>query len=272
MHIEPVESLATLNTLKQQYLEQTTAPLDGMWLHGFVPAATHYGYREGDELRGFFCVNDEGYLLQFFVDPRARAAEASLFEHAIVRGASAAGTIEGAFVSTAEPHLLSLCLDVFGAFAVNALMYQIDEAQGGAGRVGDASIALARLVPAQLSEAVAFAVDAIGAPEGWLTGYYAQLIERGELYGAWSGDRLVATGERRHRDDPRHACADLGVVVARSHRGQGLATRILSALVAMNDREGVRSICSTERDNRAAQRAITKAGFVAHHRIVRFDA
>ncbi len=130
---------------------------------------------------------------------------------------------------------------------------------------------MVRLVEAQLSTAVAFAVAEIDAPREWVAGYYANLIARGELYGSLRDDQLIATGENRRRDDLPLPHADLGVIVARSHRRQGLATKVLSSLIAMNEREGVRSICSTENGNRAAQTAIERAGFVARNRIVRFD-
>ena len=60
------------------------------------------------------------------------------------------------------------------------------------------------------------------------------------------------------------------MIVAPAHRGKGVATWILAQLVAMNDAEGLTSICSTERDNRAAQKAIERAGFFAGHRILQF--
>jgi len=271
MQLQPIETLQTLDALKQRYLSQTTAALDGMWLHGFVPAASHYAWSEGEQQRGYFCVNDDGYMLQFFVDPRFRSKEAELFNH-VARGESAVGVIKGAIVSTAEPHSLSLCLDHFRTFEVNAVMYQLDASEDERTHSDAASTPLAKVTSSQLPDAVAFAMAEIGAPQDWVTGYYANLIDRGELYGVTDHGRLVATGENRRRDDLLAPHADLGVVVAQSQRGQGFATKILTTLVGMNGREGVRSICSTESDNHAAQKAITRAGFVARNRIVRFDA
>lgn len=272
MNIEQIEDLHALDDLKRRYLRQTTAPLDGMWLNGFVPAATHYGWREGGQLCGYFCVNDDGYLLQFFVDPNHRAREVELFEHAVVRSESPAGAVKGVFVSTAEPYSLSLCLDHFRVFEVNALMYQLPESRVEPAESAEESTALTRIASSQLPRAVAFAMAEIGAAQDWVTSYYATLIDRGELYGWWSDDRLIATGESRRREAWQGPHADLGVVVARSHRGRGLATKILRALVSMNERGGAKSICSTERDNRAAQKAIARAGFVACNRVIRFDA
>ncbi len=124
--------------------------------------------------------------------------------------------------------------------------------------------------PTQLAEALHFAMESIGAPEEWLTGYYTNLINRRELFGVWKGGRLIATGESRGYDKYQKDCADLGVIVAKSERGKGLATQILQRLATANDAKGLRSICSTEQANVGAQKAITRAGFFAPNRIIQF--
>jgi GNAT superfamily N-acetyltransferase len=268
--IRELGSTEPLRLLKGQLVAQATAPLDGMWLCGFVPLATHYGFYEEDELVGFCCVNDDGYLLQFFLSSRHQDRSSSLFEAIAQSKGTPTPTLKGAIVSTAEPHTLSLCLDQFSVFEVNALMYQQRATEKEPER--GSPLPLVVLQSTQLLEAVAFAKEAIGAPEGWLTGYYTNLISRQELFGVWEKDRLVATGESRGYDAYQTGYADLGVVVAESERGKGLATRILRQLVAMNEERGLKSICSTERTNVAAQKAITRAGFFASNRIVRFEA
>ncbi len=271
MKIATIGSPKRLDALQQQYMQQTTAALDGMWLFGFVPVADHYGVFEGEELVGFGHVNAQGYLLQFFLSAVHRHRSSEVFASLFEGSEAPCGKLEGAFVSTAEPQYLSLCLDRFEAFEVNALMYTrdrtpVDSSEGPGGNIPP----LTAIDDADRAQAVAFAVDAIGAPQGWLNGYYANLIGRGELFGIWDGGRLIALGENRGRDRFQMDCADLGMVVAKSERGRGIATEILRRFAATNDRRGLRSICSTERQNIAAQKAIERAGFVAHHRILRF--
>ncbi len=257
-----------LSALKARYLRQATAPLDGMWLFGFVPAAQHHGLFHDDRLVGFYCVDGDGFLLQFMVAPPHEHEAAGALE-AIVSGAGDAARVLGAFSSTAEPHYLATCLDVFGSFEVHTLMYQRDDSR----RVADdVVLPLQRLVATELQEAVRFAHQAIGAPEAWLSGYYAGLIAREELYGYRKEARLVALGERRVNDEHQTDCAELGVIVAESERGKGIATQVLRDLVVLNERADLRSICSTEKGNVGAQRAISRAGFVPRHRIVRFTA
>ncbi len=269
IQIRKLDSIEPLGELKRLYIQQTTAPLDGMWLCGFVPMAAHYGFYDESELVGFCCVNEEGYLLQFFLTPQYQNESSQLFETILRSDSSPIPKIAGAFVSTAEPHL-SLCLDNFPTFEVNTVMYQQQKGTGGKGQ--DTSLDLVTINSDQLSEAVEFAKATLGAPEEWLTGYYANLINRQELFGLWEDDQLIATGESRGYDEYQTEYADLGVVVAESQRGKGLATQILKQLAAVNDSKGLKSICSTEKTNAGAQKAITRAGFTATNRIIQFQA
>lgn len=267
IRIEP-RPMDSLSRLRTQYLERTTAPLDGMWLTGFVPLARHFGLIEDDEVIGFFCLNEDGHLLQFFVAETHQQKSSRLFETLVHEGHVTSGEISGAFVSTAEPLFLSLCLDQFAEFEVHSLMYR---RAGAAEPVAGAALELLPVEQEQLSVAVEFAVTAIAAPEGWVTGYYENLISRGELFGVWKDGDLIATGESRRNDESQKSYVDLGVVVAKAARGRGLATRVLGQLDTMNQAQGLQSICSTEKGNLGAQKAISRAGFVSDHRILRFS-
>ena len=99
--------------------------------------------------------------------------------------------------------------------------------------------------------------------------YYGDLIKRKELFGLWDGKTLIATGERRVSETQK-PYADVGMIVSTTHRGQGLATMILQKLLNLCGEKGLSAICSTEKDNVGAQKAIAKAGFIDHHRIVEF--
>ncbi len=108
-----IEVIEQLTELKQQYIDQTTAPLDGMWLCGFVPMASHFGFYDKKQLVGYCCVNDEGYLLQFYLRPDVQDQASQLFYDVLNQKNSPNEKINGAFVSTAESQYLSLCLDLW---------------------------------------------------------------------------------------------------------------------------------------------------------------
>lgn len=269
IEIRPEVSLEALKPLKSMYLEQTTTPLDGMWLAGFVPSSQHYGFYISSERIGYCCVNDDGYILQFYVKESHQSEGSQMFSQLASNQLGAVREIHGAFASTAEPHLLAHCFDAFSKVEVNALMYQLSDSYTD-DHTQNNPIALQPLDANHIDTAVNFAANATGAPTGWLREYYENLVNRRELFGYWESDVLVATGERRLSDEYQPEVADLGVIVSPYFRDKGLATRVLQRLVSDAQDAGQVPICSTERRNIAAQKAISRAGFVAYHRIVKF--
>jgi len=268
LHIEKVDSLSELASLKKAYFECSTAPLDGMWHFGFVPMAKHFGFYVNKELVGFCCINDDGYLLQFHLGVNPETSAEALFTLITQQTSKIIGEVKGAFVSTAEPTYLSLCLDNSSTFKVNTLMYQ---------QVNTFStkhlepIAMQLVTAEQLNELVQFTMTNIGAPEAWLSGYYSNLITRRELFAYWREGELLAAGECRLFDDYQTGYADLGVIVAQPVRGQGIASQILSYLKNQASSKALQSICSTECTNISAQKAIENAGFISANRIVQFE-
>lgn len=268
LEIRPIENLKVINELKIQYFEKSTATLDGMWHFGFVPMSSHFGFYEDDTLVGYCCINGDGYMLQFYLSQAAKTKAKELFTLIAEQNSSVIGSIKGAFVSTAEPHYLSLCLDNSSSFKVNALMYQ-QVTPFVSANVTSLDLTLAS--QEQLAEFVEFAVSNIGAPAQWLCEYFSNLIKREELRGYWRDGKLIATGECRLFDEHQTQYADLGMIVAESERGQGIATRVLNSLVKVANERGLIPICSTESGNFSAQKAIQRAGLEPLNRIIQIE-
>jgi predicted acetyltransferase len=266
--IKKIDSIEILTELKQRYLEQAVAPLDGMWLLGFVPMAQHFGFYSDNQLVGFCCMNSDGYLLQFYLSPEYNTQASNLFTLIAEQNSAIVGHVKGAFVSTAEPTYLSLCFDNYASFNVNALMYQMKVQTS---PLAQTPLSMVKATKSQLSQFVEFAKTSIGAPEEWVTGYYTNLISRGELFGYWENGQLFASAECRRFDDFQRGYADLGMIVLPAERGKGLATRVMSFLISHARQTNLIPICSTEKANIGAQKAISKSGLVAEHRIIQFE-
>ncbi len=268
--IKKIKPSIQIDDLKQQYLQETTAALDGMWLRGFLAQANFFGFYEGEKLVGYCCINDDGYLLQLYLCKEYKHLAESLFEELLAHDYPLLPMINGAFVSTAEPWYLSLCLDLLPRFKVHSLMYQFDRSLS-QNEINTVDLELTVFCRHQLSEVVDFAGLNVGAPKGWLIGYYSKLIHRGELLGLWRNGRLVAAGESRSDDKVQPGYGDIGLIVDTELRGQGVGTQIMIELVRITQARGLQPICSTEKENIGAQKAITRAGFCAGHRIIQFD-
>lgn len=260
---QPLSDRHDIQPLRRRYVMGATAPLDGMWQCGLVPASTHTGLFHDDALVGYYSIDAQNLVLQFHLDASHRPRAADAFAALVDREKP-----DGAVVSTAEPDFLSLCLDHFPSFEVNALMYQ----HRGPAALEVERLALEPLTSTHLDEAVDFAHAALGAPTQWLREYYTGLLAREELFGTREHERLIGLGESRGFQGLQPGYADLGVIVAKTHRRRGLATRILGSLAHMNAERDLRPLCSTEPTNTGARRAIERAGFFARNRIVRFAA
>jgi len=268
IEIKNIDSLSIINELKEAYFKQSTAPLDGMWHFGFAPMATHFGFYLESHLVGFCCINEEGYMMQFYLQPNCQKHEKYLFTRLAEQKNTAIGKIKGAFVSTAEPHYLSLCLDNSSTFTVNALMYQHSlEASKKHNKIAN----MQPVTIEQLAELVEFSVTNIDAPRQWLEGYYRNLISRNELFGYWNNQELLAAGECRLFDHFQTDYAEVGMIVSKNKRGQGIAKQVLNYLVRHATKHGLSVICSTENQNISAQKAISDVGFIPYHRIVQFE-
>ena len=268
LDIKKISALSDLSELKTAYFAESTAPLDGMWHFGFVPISDHYGFYEGGELVGYCVLNGEGYLLQFYLAPTANTNIADLFTSIVENNSSVVGEVKGAFVSTAEPQYLSLCVDNTESFKVNAMMFR-QRPTAVENSIENIETTLA--TEEQLDQLVEFASSAIGAPKEWLTDYYSNLIARQELWSYWKNERILATGECRKFDEYQTQFADLGMIIAQAERGKGLATRILNFLTQHANSQGLEAMCSTESSNIGAQKAIARAGLSSKNRILQFD-
>ena len=103
----------------------------------------------------------------------------------------------------------------------------------------------------------------------WLEGYSNGLIRRQELFVLANEKEWLGLGECRI-SETQFGIADLGVMVAPTHRNQGRATEILKRLVHYCQNQSLQPICSTTIGNMSAQKAIIRSGFSTQHRILDF--
>ena len=245
--------------LRQDCLRQLTAPLDGMW-ESFVSMADDYVICRKGKIIGHCSVDAAQKILQFHTpevpDP-----------HASFHQALTTLDITGAVAATCDPHFLSLCLDHQQSVSVNALMYHLTETTVIEPVTFPPNMDFRAVGFSELETALAFGTETLRADRNWLTSYFTERIEGGELFGLWQNKQLIATGECRPSKTQK-AYTDLGMMVAENQRGKGLATRILRRLLHLSRKRGLIPICSTESGNIAAQKAIIRSGFTSYHRIL----
>ncbi|MCF8473153.1 MAG: GNAT family N-acetyltransferase [Emcibacter sp.] len=256
--LSPIEP-AHINDLKQAYLQQLTRPLDGMW-ECFVEAADHYAIVRNGTIIGYFVINSEHKILQFYVEHTYDARP--IFKQMLSETRAS-----GAHLATCEIEYLSLCWDHQTSVTTHTLMYHVEEETEIEEGVFPPQAHFRNIELSELDIVVDFGATTLGADSSWLTGYFSELINQGEIFGLWIDNQLVATGECRVSKTQK-PYADLGMIVSKDYRRQGLATNILRSLVHRCQTMGLCAICSTEKDNVAAQKAIEKAGFISQNTIL----
>ena len=261
--LEPV-SAGDLADLKRGCLASQTAPFDGMW-EAFAAMGRHWEIRCAEARAGFFCLNEQGQLLQFHVEERFENCAPEFFAEVIARD-----EVEGAMVSTADPLFLSLCLDVQKQVRVHTFLYR-DHRRSELALKNAPEASFDAVQIDELATVAELQRDSLDQDPGdWLMGYLENLIARRELYALRLEGETVGTGEARVSDS-QPPYVDLGVITMRRHRRRGVASEILRRLKQVcYDRELV-PICSTTLKNLGAQRAIARAGFVSRHRILEVE-
>jgi len=246
-----------VKSLKVKYLESLLAPIDGMW-STFVEMADHYAVKLGENIIGYCSINSEQKILQFYVEQDHDDIYAQILKELDVKGA---------IVATNELQHLSLAMDHQASVVVNAHLFQCADDVELKEAIFSDGLIFRNVNMAELQTAIDFAVEAIGAPEEWLHGYYSERINSGELIGLWNGEQLIATGECRPSANQK-PYADLGMVVSADYRKKGLATEILREMLHDCRKRGLKPICSTECENIGARKAIANAGFTSQMRIL----
>ena len=246
--------------LRDAYLRTLVAPMDGMWEGTAIAGATFWGIRDGGRHAGYASIGADHALLRVHL-----AADSQSQAQDIFRWILSTHRIRRAIASTIEPPYLSLCLDAQDGLAIHSYLFRDASRVDPASDLGDCAF---RRAERGEFEAIArfYRAQTDGAGE-WIGAFVRERLDRGELFGLYEGHAVVATGECiPSRAQPPYA--DLGMVVARSHRGKGLGSALLVRLKGRCYEAGWRPICSCAAANGASKRAIEKAGFISDHRMV----
>ncbi|MHC4377580.1 MAG: GNAT family N-acetyltransferase [Planctomycetota bacterium] len=244
------------DAFREAYLRQLTAPLDDMWMAFAEMAAPHGLFAEG-ECVGVCAVDGEQRLLRFCLRPELVPEATDWLRLAVERL-----DVRELIVPTYDPGFLAPALDLEGSVGVHSFLFTEFEPRDGARAEG-----LKVAAPGDFDRLVDFQERALGAPREFLESYVGARIERGELRWLEAAGEVLATGELR-LDGSQGEVAHLGLIVAADARGRGVGTGLLRALADEAQQRGWRPVCSTERANGAARKAIERVGFRPSHRLL----
>lgn len=253
----------TIQQLQDGYLRTLPAPLDGMWEDTAISQATVWEMRDHGRYAGYFCLNSAEELLRFSLEKEYLSRAQEFFSWLL-----SAYHCCSAIVSTREPLYFSLCLDF--QQKIIPLYYLFHDNQRVERSSGLSQELLRKARVEDLEEVMRFYLANVEDDGEWIEPFLLTRLRREELFVLYDQQILVATGECiLSQKQPPYA--DLGMAVARSYRGRGLGSFMLTHLKAQCYEMGYQPICSCSVENHASKKAIEKAGFSSEHRIVRVE-
>lgn len=251
----------TIQQFRDDYLRTLVAPMDGMWESTVIAHATFWEIQDQKLRIGYFCIGSEQDLLRFHLCGNYLNRAQEIFHWVL-----STYNIRHAMTSTIEPLYFSLCLDVQRNITLHSYLFRDNQLK-------DLSSGLSKSIfrkaeKRDLDDIVCFYhANTEGAGE-WIEPFLNTRLNRKELFVLYDQQTLAAAGECiPSQKQPPYA--DLGMVVARSYRGRGVGSFLLTQLKKHCYKAGWKPICSCEASNRASKRAIEKAGFISEQRMVK---
>ena len=171
-----IDDRMILNSLQQAYYAGLKGPVEP-WLEEQTHRAYYFAIRHGEELVGYACIDGEDRLLQFYLDD-AHARHAQALFRRLIDGR----LMRTAFVSTRNPSVLSLCMDMQKSVTCQAYLF-VDQAMVECPVRGMATPCFRQALTADLTRLTALC-DEFFAPT-------AANLEKGKLY--------LLENQRRHQ-------------------------------------------------------------------------
>lgn len=252
-----------IRNLTDQYFNYLTAPMDDMWELGIIGMSNYYKIILNNNEVGYFCIDDDNYLLQYFIIDSYLDKSKEIFRYILEEY-----KITEAYVSTIEPRYLSLCLDFQKTVTTHTLLYKdmFNVTKNNPIKNGEFHTATME----DFQKILDYSVKNIGSEGDWIEPYYKNIIKRKELFLLKSQDEIIGEGELRVSDKQK-PYANLGVTVSKKYRKQGTASYILTYLKGLCYEQNLIPICSTTIENVGSQKAIKNAGLFAYNRILKVN-
>lgn len=233
--------------------------MDDMWESDIIPKGDFYTI-EKEYVLGYFVVDVNNNLLQFFIKEEYESKAESVFDYVKKQK-----KLCKAFVSTYEPRYLSLCLDDNDGVEINSFVYTQTKAIEFKKPLESIISKLA--VIEDLDEILAYNKDKVDIDGDWIIDYYNNLISNRGLILYRIKNEIVRTGEMRPSQSSK-SYANLGMSVSKDYRKKNMGAYILTQMRILANKNGLKAICSTSKENIASQRTIEKSGFYPYHRIL----
>ncbi len=252
-----------INKTIKEYYRNLIAPMDDMWEEAIIGISNYYKIVLENNDVGYFCLDDDNILLQYFIKDKFIDKSKELFKYILEKY-----NIEKGFVSTIDTRSLPLFLDFNNQICTDTFLYKdvcyVDKISP----IEEIEIKIA--TPANLQGVLEYHENSVDIKGSWLKPYCINLIKKQQLFLFIVNNEIIGTGEKRISKNSKNY-VHIGVTVSKEYRRKGVASYILSYLKKDCYKYGLIPICSTTIKNIGSQRVIQNSGFFAYHRIVEVE-
>jgi len=261
----------TVSHLHENYLASLTEPQDAFWQEALIGASDHLEIRIEGEQVGYFVLDAENQMMQFYLVDGLHRHAPDLFKQVLEQH-----EVKTAMAATIEPFYFSLCLDLQLKTEVHTYLFSdhkkmtpvLTSISGHQFRKAT-SDDLAKVMPIYSGGDEFVDAETVDANFGDMMSYAKMVIEGGILHVLEKDEEILGTAELRIRKS-WVPYADVGMIVHKKYRRQGVGAYLLTLLKQKAVEQGLKPICSCEAGNVGSRKAVENAGFIARHRVVRF--
>ncbi len=244
---------------QKKYLASLSRPMDGMWFQ-ISQSAQFWKIRVDRREIGYFCVDSSNILLQFYIVPEYLIRADFIFGFLADKRRFTA-----ALVSTGDSLVLSASLELTQKIEVNAYLFS-ELNRNEIPLINQASYQVKKASEKDFNKAAFFYTSSIGTPLEWTRQYTEKIIYKKGLYFFENNEETIGIGEFRCSEHQR-PYVDLGVIIAKEHRGKKHGASIIAWLRGLAHKEGKVPICSCEKNNLASLNTLVGAGFIPSHKL-----
>jgi GNAT superfamily N-acetyltransferase len=228
------------------------------FIEDMVKKSRHYTIALNSTIAGYFCVNSDKVLCEFYLDDSAL-----LFAQEIFRFLLEKNYFVAADCKSFDHLLMSLCFDYQKKISCMGYMFRdFVNVDYSLGKYENLLFCYAK--PEDTDKIYDMSGDFFEREE------LEDNINRKEVFILYSNDILLGAGICQ-KVLPGLNYNDIGMVVAENHRNKGIGTFIIAKLKEYCIDHDSIPICGCWYYNYASKRALEKAGFIAKHRLIRYE-
>jgi GNAT superfamily N-acetyltransferase len=211
---------------------------------------------------GYFCVDSKKTLWEFYIIKSDLIHSQEVFKFLIDMN-----YIVSAECITYDHMLMSLCFDFQKKSSCSAYVFRDDiDVKYSLSTYEDISMRVA------MAEDFNSLLEINRIAEGW-NDFFSNLSEQirmKEVFVFYADNELLGAGTCKKTWQSRNYC-DIGMVVSDKHRNKGVGTYIILKLKEYCYSNNQIPICGCWYPNYPSKKTLEKAGFIAKHRVIRFE-